>query len=204
MYNLFEDYTEVNLSKPDKPAFFCRVKKFLYDPKVEGEAMKELYKKATNYFPLCYLNESSTDYSMKLKKFGKWLWRNKGKIIGGALIAGGLAFLSYTTTTVRDAFSIPEAWALRLNFNPILHPITHYLGEGEVIFSGERNGSQEICVLVGNKIKEIVKNRHPLELIRSYIQNSILRHLPLYLAEGEVISFGVPYIWKKFKGKRGE
>ena len=120
MYDPFKDYTEVNPSKRDKPGFLGRVKKFLYDPEVEGEAMKELFKKATDYLsPSSFrateyseenpsLNESSRSYSKKLKNLGKWLWRNKWKIVVGGLIAGGLTFLNRITYTVRPAGGIPE------------------------------------------------------------------------------------------------
>ena len=215
MYDPFKDHTEVNSSKRDKPGFLGRVKKFLYDPEVEGEAIKELFKRVTNYlFPSSFrateysedlsLNKSSKSYSKKLKNLGKWLWRNKGKIVIGGLIAGGLTFLNYATYTVRPVGGIPEKWGLKLTLNPILNPITHLFGEGEVIFSGSYDNPTIIRVYIGNELVEIVKNMHPLDLIRSYVTKSVLRHLPAYVAFGEAISFGIPYLWKKIKRKRGE
>jgi len=214
MYDPFKDYTEVNPSKRDKPGFLGRVKKFLYDPEVEGEAMKELFKKATDYLsPSSFrateyseenpsLNESSRSYSKKLKNLGKWLWRNKWKIVIGGLIAGGLTFLNRITYTVRPAGGIPESWGLKLTLNPILNPITYLLGEGEVLFAGLDGDYTTVRVYIGDELIGIFKNTDPFDLIRSYVTKSILRHLPLYIAIGEAISFGIPYLWKKSKKTR--
>lgn len=175
--------------------------------------MKELFRKITNYSsPSSFkvtehsedtsLNESSKSYSKKLKNLGKWLWRNKWKIVIGGLIAGGLTFLNRITYTVRPAGGIPESWRLKLTLNPILNPITYLLGEGEVYFGGSHDDYTTVKVYIGDELIEIVKNTHPLDLIRSYVTKSILRHLPLYIAIGEAISFGIPYLWKKSKKTR--
>ena len=144
-------------------------------------------------------------YSEKLKNFGKWLWRNKGKIIAGGLIAGGLFFLGCRANTFAPYSWIGQTYSNKLTLNPLLHPISHLLGEGEIYFV--RDLSREVTrVVIGNRTVGIYPLGRLIELVYTYTTKSALRHLPLYVAIGQVISFGLPsmfsYIRKKIKRQR--
>jgi len=144
-----------------------------------------------------------------VKKGGKFLWKHKGKIAAGALIAGGLAVIAsirgvgYSIKTVP---SIVEVIVKELDFNPYLHPITNILGEGTIRFSEDFiNNPGVIRVSVGNTLRETLNGYmvEILHIVKPYVLNSTVRNIPYYLGVGEAISFGT-YRIKKFIERRGK